>query len=345
MSTLKHVLSLVIPALFATSAKAQNAGQYAQKIDSIITATDPIKFNGVVLVSQNGKTTYLKSKGFKDPKNKVPLKSDDQFEVMSNSKQITAVLILQEADKGNLDLQTPIRKYLPSLTQTWADTVTIHQLLNHTHGIVDTEKALIYKPGDHFKYGNLSYILLGKILENITHKSFSELANALFKKLKMGKTLCYNLQNNQSLVPGYININNNLQKVEKSFLNNDVISAAGIISTVTDLAKWDQALYKGKLLSPKYQQLMMTASTTAQHNAFGKKDMGFGYSVRIIKEQGLDYYGITGLGDGFTCLNVYFPSTDISLIILENQMPEDSSYWSFKEAAIKNVLLENIIAK
>jgi D-alanyl-D-alanine carboxypeptidase len=339
------LLLVFVSTLFCITAKAQKTDPDFQKIDSIVTASAPIKFNGVVLVSQNGKTKYVKAYGYKDFDGKIPLKANDRFEIMSNSKQITAVLVLQEAEKGALDLQTPIKKYLPSLTQPWADTVTIHHLLNHTHGIVDTEKPLVFKPGSQFKYGNLSYILLGKILERTSKKSFTELSGSLFKKLKMKNTFCFNGQNNHSLVPGYMNSENHFSKVEKSFLNEELLPAAGMISTVQDLAKWDQALYKGKLLSPKYLGLMMKASTSSQHNVFGKENMGFGYSVRVIKEAGLDYFGITGLGDGFTCLNVYFPSADTSLIILENQLPKNSDFWSFKEASIKNTLLKSKILK
>lgn len=335
--------TLLIAVAFCTPVNAQKAAAYSGKLDSIITASEPLQFNGVVLVSQGGKTRYLKAHGYKDFDKKIPLKTDDQFEIMSNSKQITAVLVLQAAEKGNLDLETPIRKYLPELTQSWADTVTVHHLLNHTHGIVDTEKPLVIKPGSQFKYGNLSYALLGEILENTTKKKYTALAHALFKKLKMNKTFCYDAQNKQSLVPGYRSENNRYQKTGETFINTELLPAAGIVSTVQDLAKWDQALYKGKLLSPKYQKAMMTASTLSQHSVFGKENMGFGYSVRVVREQGLDYFGITGLGDGFTCLNVYFPSTDTSVIVLENQMPRNSEYWSYKEAAIKNAVLKSIV--
>jgi CubicO group peptidase (beta-lactamase class C family) len=159
----------------------------------------------------------------------------------------------------------------------------------------------------------------------------------------MDQTFVYNTKNNQSLVPGYMNQNNQFEKVKESFLNDHIAPAAGIISTVKDLAKWDQALFKGKLLSPEFQKLMLTPSTTSQHNVFGKESMGFGYNVRFIKEAGLDYFAVTGLGDGFTCLNTYFPSADTTLIILENQMPEKSEYWSYKEAAIKNVILTAMV--
>ena len=310
-----------------------------------MTASSPLTFNGVVLVSQKGKIQYLKANGYRDVEKKIPLKTDDQFEIMSNSKQITAVLVLQAAEQGKLNLKTPIKKYLPSLTQSWADTVTVHHLLNHTHGITDTDKPAAFKAGSQFKYGNLSYTLLGEILKNTTGKDFTELAQSLFKKLKMDKSFIYNVKNNQSLVPGYRSDNNQFEKVKESFLNQEIAPAAGVISTVQDLAKWDEALFKGKLLSPEFQKLMLTPSTTAQHNVFGKESMGFGYNVRFIKEAGLDYYGVTGLGDGFTCLNVYFPSTDTSLIILENQMPKKSENWSFQEAAIKNTVLKSMTSK
>lgn len=345
MMKTKLFFALTISTLLSINTKAQKNNQYSHKIDSIITASTPLKFNGVVFVSQNGKTKYLKANGYKDFENKIALKTDDQFEVMSNSKQVTAVLILQAAEQGKLDLQAPIKKYLPTITQSWADSVTIHHLLNHTHGIVDLDKPVAFKAGSQFKYGNLSYMLLGEILQNTTGKSFTELASSLFKKLKMEKTFIYNSKDKQSLVPGYMSDNNQFKKVENSFLNEDIAPAAGVISTVQDLAKWDDALFKGKLLSPKFQKLILTPSTTSQHNVFGKESMGFGYNIRFIKEAGLDYYAVTGLGDGFTCLNVYFPSTDTSLIVLENQMPKSSEHWSFKEAAIKNAVLKGITLK
>lgn len=345
MSRLKITSALTLSILLSLTAKAQKTESYSKKIDSVITASDPLRFNGVVLVSQHGKTKYIKANGYKDFEKKIPVKTDDQFEIMSNSKQVTAVLIVQAAEQGKLDLQTPIKKYLPSLTQSWSDTVTIHNLLNHTHGITDLDKPVAFKAGSQFKYGNLSYMLLGEILQNTTGKNFTELANALFRKLKMDKTFIYNSKNNQALIPGFMSENNQYEKVEDSFLNDKIAPAAGVISTVEDLSKWNQALFNGKLLSPKFQKLIMTPSTLSQHNVFGKENMGFGYNIRFIKEAGLDYYAVTGLGDGFTCLNVYFPSKDTSLIILENQMPKNREYWSFKEAAIKNVMLKSITSK
>ena len=91
MTITKLLFTGAISTLLSINATAQRKDTYAHKIDSIITASSPIQFNGVVLVTQKGNIQYLKSNGYKDFEKKIPLKTDDQFEIMSNSKQVTAV--------------------------------------------------------------------------------------------------------------------------------------------------------------------------------------------------------------------------------------------------------------
>lgn len=243
-----------------------------RKIDSLVETKNPRIFNGVILISKNGKSKYSKSYGYSNNQDKIPLSMNTQFEIMSNSKLVTAVLILKEVEKGNINLNVPIKRYLPELTQTWSDTVTVHNLLNHTHGIVDTEKPLLFKPGTQFKYGNLSNILLGKILEGINKKSYSEQANDLFKTLGMKNTFCYSENDKKNLAFGYMNKENNLSLVEKSFINNENMSADGVISTANDLAIWDNKLHNGKILKPKTYKLLTTPSILSEHDTFGEKN-------------------------------------------------------------------------
>ncbi|WP_435524314.1 serine hydrolase domain-containing protein [Chryseobacterium indoltheticum] len=187
----KKIISAFLIFSLSINVFSQTDKNWQNKIDSIIQIKEPVNFNGVVLINKNGKTVYSKTFGFSDIQNKTLLKMNHQFEIMSNTKQITSVLILKEVEKGKIDLQTPIKKYLPELKQTWADSVTVHQLLNHTHGIINLDKPLIFKPGTDFKYGNLSNTLLGKIVENVSGKSYKYLAAKLFKRLKMNDTFCY----------------------------------------------------------------------------------------------------------------------------------------------------------
>ncbi|MDP9961455.1 serine hydrolase domain-containing protein [Chryseobacterium lathyri] len=330
----------------ASSSYGQSKENYARRIDSLIQSpTSPRPFNGVVLITQNGKTKYSKAYGFKDSRTKILLKMDDQFEIMSNTKQITSVLLLKQYEKGKIDLQAPIKKYLPSLTQPWADSVTVHQLLNHTHGIIDTEKPLLFKPGTEFKYGNLSNILLGKIIEKASGKSYIQSATDLFKELHLKNTFCYSKDNRRNLVSGHINKDNNFTPVENSFITDENMPADGVITTAEDMALWNSLLHKNKILSSKSYKLMTTSSTLSQHDVFGKEKSGYGYNMRIVKYKGIPYLGHTGLGDGFASLNVYVPGSDISIIVMENQMSEDSNLYYYQEALIRDIVLQSSLMK
>ncbi|MDQ6470726.1 serine hydrolase domain-containing protein [Flavobacterium sp. LHD-80] len=323
---------------------AQKKDDYVAKIDSLVQNTSPI-FNGVILISKNGKTLYSKVKGVTDFDTKKPLKLDSQFEIMSNSKLITAVLILLEVEKGKVELNAPIKKYLPELTQTWADSVTVHQLLNHTHGIVDLKKPLAFKPGTRFEYGNLSNTLLTKIIENVSQKSYSEIANALFKKLKMKNTYCYSKDKNQNLVTGYINSGGTFEKVTKTQITPQSLGADGVVSTVNDLAIWNNNLHKGKILKPETYKSMLNYNITSEHDFFGKEYEGYGYGIRIVEKEAVKYIGHTGLGDGFSSVNLYFPESNISLIIMENQMNKNADLFYISEFKIKNILLRSDLLK
>jgi len=173
------------------------------EIDNLISATMEKPFNGIILISQNGKTKYSKIQGYSDIEKKRVLKFDDQFVIGSISKQFTAVLALQELDKGHLDLSTPIHKYLPELTQHWADTVTIHHLLTHTHGIVHLDKPTTFKVGTQFSYSQIGYDLLAKIVEKTSGKTFAELSKNLFEKCGMKNTFHPDSKGYKNLVKGY----------------------------------------------------------------------------------------------------------------------------------------------
>nr|WP_315238951.1 serine hydrolase domain-containing protein [uncultured Flavobacterium sp.] len=321
---------------------AQKKDNYTNQIDSLIKVTEP-KFNGIILITQKGKTLYKKAYGFANFETKKPLKSDSQFEIMSNTRQITAVLILKEVEKGLIDLQAPIKRYLPELMQTWADSVTVHQLLNHTHGIIDLDKPLLFKPGTEFKYGNLSYSLLGKIIEATSKKSYSEIANTFFKELKMKNTFCYSKDKILPVVTGYINTNSVFEPVTKTIITSESIASNGIISTAGDLAIWNQNLHHKKLLKPESYQLMFKYNITAQHGFFGKEKEGYGYGIRIIEKDSVKYVGHTGLGDGFSSVNIYFPENDLNMIVLENQMNADPNLFYASEIQIRNILFKSTL--
>ena len=172
----------------------QPIDDYTAKIDSLILTTSPRKFNGVILITQNGKTKYSKTYGFSNFEENIPITLEDNFRIQSNSKQITAVLILKEVETGRINLNHPISNYLPGFEQSWVDSVTVHHLLNMSSGIISLDKPLIFEPGTAYKYSNTAYGLLGRILSHVTGKKYVDLANGLFKELGMNNTYCYEFE-------------------------------------------------------------------------------------------------------------------------------------------------------
>lgn len=289
----------------------------SKQIDSLINAKTTRAFSGIIAITKHGKVQYLAINGFADKEKKTPLKRNDQFVIGSISKQFTAALILRAYDEGKLSLNRPIREYLPNLKLSWADTVTTHQLLTHTHGIVSLNKPLAFKAGTQYAYSQIGYDLMAQILESVNKKSFAILANELFKSCGMNNTFHPDLKKYNNLVKGYTEQENGKLIFETATFEN-YPAAGGFISTVDDLVKWNEWLYSGKLFKPATFEMMKTKQPGAvrQHPLFGRTE--YGYGITVDDKEGLVQLGQTGYTPGFISMNFYFPKTQTSLIILNN---------------------------
>ena len=339
-------------ALLVTScnALAQQNDDYTAKIDSLIKSTNPRSFNGVVFVQQNGKIKYSKAYGYFDFNKKIPLKISDRFSTMSIAKQITATLILQEVEKGTINLQTPIHKYLPDLKYSWADTITVHQLLNNTSGLnsESIDKPLKFAPGTSFSYSNVGYSILGQILEKQSHKTFNELVTALFRKCEM-KNSSYPSETAQKLLAK----GHSIEK-DGTFILNEQLSfepsqywGSHLIVTAPDLAKWNECLHNGKLLKPATYKMMTSYSTTNKHPLFSEQPIGYGYGLRINDKEVIMEIGHTGYhpSEGFTAVNLYYPKTKTSVIVMENQANENFDIAYFFEQQIRKIIKDSNLLK
>ena len=104
--TFQFRIITLLALFFSIQSMAQSKQRYQSEIDSIILQTQPRPFNGVILITKKGKTIYKKTHGFVDLEAKTPLKFDDRFEIMSNTKQMTSVLVLKEVENGKIDLHS-----------------------------------------------------------------------------------------------------------------------------------------------------------------------------------------------------------------------------------------------
>lgn len=314
-----YLAGIIIIGFLHTSCKSIVKESYSltKSIDSLLLENKSKPFNGVILVAKNGETEYLKISGCSDFENDTPLELKNQFVVGSVSKQFTAAVVLQEYDKGRLDLHIPIRTYLPDLSENWADTVTIHHLLTHTHGIVTLDKPTEFPVGTQYSYSQIGFDLLAKITEKTSGKPFSILSDELFKSCGMDNTFHPEMRGYSNLAKGYFERENGqLEYTDRSL---DQYPAAGaFISSAEDLVLWNQDFFEGKLLKENTFRLMTTKQDKAvrDHPMFGITE--YGYGITIDDKDGIVQWGQTGYAPGFASMNYYFPQIKTNVIVLEN---------------------------
>lgn len=281
-------------------------------IDSILSKN---KFNGVVFLTKDTARIYSKAIGYSDFENKTSIKLNDQFVIGSISKQITAVLVLREYENGKIGLDDKINQYLSEINQTWSKEVTIHQLLTHTHGIVDLDKPLEFKPGSQFHYSQLGFELLANILEKVKEKTFEQLSSELFNQYGLENTFHPNNKAYKNLVKGYEENENGILKYCSNSLSC-YVPAGSFISNGNDLTKWNQLLYSGKLVKKETLELMKTKYTTRIHPIFDTVEYGYGLLFKNGEEN--IQIGALGYAPGFVSACYFYPQTNMNLIVLEN---------------------------
>ncbi|MBV2166744.1 MAG: beta-lactamase family protein [Kaistella sp.] len=288
----------------------------AQQIDSVFSKT---KFNGSISVIRNGEKLYEKQNGFEDFKTKAKLDSNSVFAIGSVSKQFTAVMILMLEDEGKLNTGDRVSEFLPEFQNKQFENITVHQLLNHTSGISDFGSGLQSKPGESFNYSNKGYRFLGEIVARVSEKTFDHYAKELFERIGMMHASTANLFEGNHLAGAYLGNAVRFEKIAnmpKRLASKEIsVAAGGILSTVSDLHRWNAALFGGKILKPETLEKLKTKSSETAHPILGK--VGYGYGI-MMNEGKLESYFHSGYVKGSPSLNIYYPKTKTSVVILSN---------------------------
>ena len=292
--------------------RSVNYSNLTSKIDSIVSNNS---FNGVILLTKDSTTIYSKAIGYSDLETHRPMTLKDQFVIGSISKQITAVLVLREYEKGKIRVEDKINRYLTEINQSWAKEVNIHQLLTHTHGIVDVNKPLEFEQGSQFHYSQLGYELLAQILETVSDKTFEQLSTELFKQYELKSSFHPENKNYKYLIKGYEENKNGVLEFTPNSLYN-YVPAGSFISNAKDLNRWNELLYSGKLVKQETLKLMKKNYATRIHPIFEKVEYGYGLLFKD-DEQNIQI-GALGYAPGFVSASYYYPQTKMNLIVLEN---------------------------
>ena len=300
------------------------------RMQQVVQAYDK-QFMGSVLVARDGTILLSQGYGFADLEWNIPNSPTTKFRLGSVTKQFTAACILLLEERGKLQLDDPVKKYMPDAPGAW-DKITIFNLLTHTSGIPNftafsdygsaktiattpeklvarfRDKSLEFEPGEKWSYSNSGYILLGYLIEKISQQSYSQFVQEnILNPLSM-KDSGYdsNLAIITRRASGYEPSSNGV--VNAGFIDMSVpFAAGGLYSTTEDLLRWEQGLMGGKLLSPASLQKMTTPF---------KNGYAFGVGVRTVNgHKSIEHAG--GV-DGFNTELAYYPEDKLTVVVLAN---------------------------
>jgi CubicO group peptidase (beta-lactamase class C family) len=308
-------------------------------------------FSGAVLVERRGRTLYRGDFGLADRAFGVPVARDTRFWVASITKAFTAVLVLQLADEGTLDLRAPIRRYLPDYAGPGADRVTVHQLLTHTSGLEQYDRVasyeeavakgmevyqlphppadllaryasgrLVHEPGTAFDYNNADYVVLGAIVERVTGASYEEaLRRRLVAPLGLAATGVLHAQRIvPRLAPTYMRADSAAPlRRDLPVYPENWWAAGAMYSTADDLLAFARALYGGRLLRPATLRAMLTPG-------LGEYGYGLWVATQDIAGARHRYAQRPGRIMGANVLLLHYPDDDVTVVVLGNTNVADT---------------------
>jgi CubicO group peptidase (beta-lactamase class C family) len=280
-----------------------------------------------VLIKKNNKINTLQLGNHQLTEQKV-------FNIGSATKTFTAILFLQEAEKGNLKLTDSIGAYLSPIKNV-DGALTIETLLSHESGldeVVGKNILDIYYSKDDallnsnlldeieendpkmigkYDYCNTNYLLLGKIIEKITDKNYFDLViERIFERLNMDHTYPYVSKNIKNLATPFSASGKDISEhLDYRYFANICNAAGSIASTLTDMEIFYTSLFETEILLKKESLKLMMNS--------GNETYGLG----LFKPDNINnYFGHGGNNIGYSFRNGYNPKTKNLFLLFANEM-------------------------
>ena len=350
-------LSLIATIIAAPLAAQQSfPDSLARRVDSVFSRYNGSDAPGCALgVFQNGAITYSRGYGSANLEYGVPITPNTPFISGSVAKQFTAAAIALLVEQGRLSLDDDVRKYVPELPD-YGKRITVDHLVHHTSGLRDfwalvqvagmryddgytsgdvirlaaRQKQLNFAPGTAYDYSNTGYIALGLIVQRVTGKSLREFAaEQIFGPL--GMTSSHYHDDHTMIVPGRASAYSPVPEGgwRINVWNNDIVGQGGVMTTITDMQKWDENFYTGKVggqgfLKRQLQQGKLADGTT----------LSYAFGLTVGEYRGLPLVEHGGSSGGYRTIITRFPSAHTSVVALCNESGANTTTLSHRVADV-----------
>ena len=311
-----------------------------------------------------------------------PVRPSSVWQIGSNTKAMTSVLLLQLEAEDRLSIDDTLGRWLPQYPQ-WGD-VTIRRLLNMTSGIptydgqpafwVDyvadpqtnfsTERLVGYTVGapatSGYSYSNTNYVLAEMIIERVTGESYRhELQERILEPLCL-RDMFYRAHLYPNSVTsrepaGYFVDERvpELSEIVGRDVSRDTLSwgrgAGGVIGTTSDMTRWERALYTGRLLPPEQQDELTSLVSTTTGQPIEQTSLadpsGFGLGVAQVTAEQLGTFWVYEGGTlGFRTLHVYLPESGLIMAMGLNSQPADDQIIALALSVADTLVSQGILA-
>jgi D-alanyl-D-alanine carboxypeptidase len=334
-------LSIAVALVASFTAPAATAQAPKNVIDAVNRRAIEARFEGAILIGESDGSYSVMTTGVE------PVATNAVWRWASITKQLTAILAMQEVAAGRLDLDAPVSRYWPDWKAKNASSIRIRDLLLHNSGLPQPDASppdsdgvpAFYRsnavlpqisangfcadeprataPAD-FDYNNCDSIVLGEVLVRVTGKPFNTLIKDRFaRKLKMKKFGMFGLA---APVHPHVQPIGEFANVDP-LLNLGVYGASGgAYGTIADLWQLDRALLGNELIPAKERELMW--ASTRENGYYGFFQWiypaplaGCDKPIRIVERQ--------GLVGGIELRNYLLPESGRGLILFSRKRPTE----------------------
>ncbi|MEV6139532.1 serine hydrolase domain-containing protein [Nocardia sp. NPDC051990] len=338
----------VLPNLGTTSAQPGPVRCYVlqARLDSLVRLA--VVPGAQLIVTVDGDTTQINS-GVGDIVTGTAFPDDAQVRIASNTKTFVAAVVLQLVGEGRIQLDAPIERYLPYVVRGPGgdgNLITVRNLLQHTSGIPDylvrlnlrspealqqyrSPDQLIrigldapaqFPPGSRFGYSNTDYLLVGKLIEQVTGRPVGvEVTNRILIPLELRDTYWpeFPLENViRGPHPRAYQVVNGARVDITDIDPGWGLADGALVATGADLNRFFSALLAGELLRPT--ELAEMQHTIQTMDPAQPSDAGLGLFHRI-NACGIDIWSHGGAMDGFFVFGGYTSARTITISL--NQLP------------------------
>ncbi|MBU5427598.1 serine hydrolase [Tissierella pigra] len=316
--------------------KVSNDTEMTAKLNEYMKALEKNEnFHGSILIAKEGSILLNEGYGFANFDQNTLNKTQTKFAIGSVTKQFTAMAIMQLSEKGLIDVNDSLSKYLPDFPN--GDLITIHNLLTHSSGLVNftelmefytlssnnqtpmdilnlvKDKPLIFKPGEKFSYNNTNYLILGMLVEQLSNMSYEDyLQENIFNPINMNNTgISYGKNNglhDATAYSGYLEV----VPIDDEVLLRGAYGAGNMYSTTEDLYRWSEALKTEKLVNKDTMNQIFKEHIDME----GVGSYGYGWMIIDSEVGKIILHGGNTLG--FTSSISRVVDLDLTIIVLSN---------------------------